>query len=598
MKDKKNSIEFITTTNINRTFGWVQDSTKLNSLRRVVSIFNDKSPFYKEIIDDILPKYIFDENLLKYFIEELSKQKIALKYKDLVGSHSMPRKNSVCDGLIQAAVPGQSKAYISDWAADNFVRWAHALGFIDYDYESDRFMITELGLDYTNSIECSTQESEILEYAFLTYPPLCRILSLLSTGEHLTKFELGQNLGFLSENGFTSLPQNILIMNLALEKNGTVKNKMKSDWDGSSDKYARTIASWLINLGWVKKINKTVKVRVGNEEYSDIIPQAYVITDKGLKAYRRSRGINKVEQVPKTVFWEMLSTKGIDKKYIRTRRAYIIKFLAESSNILSIAEIKSKLDELGIVDNVVTISEDINGLCNIGLNIVSETRGFRLYDRIQKLKIPIMNIEESIKSNMLLLKEFCMDNLNLLPHKYLGLIDISYSPSMNRLFEMEVMELLIEQCGYSGLHLGGPNKPDGIIYTENLKDNYGVIVDTKAYGNGYNLPIGQSDEMKRYIDDNILRSSEITPNKWWKDFPLDIENFLFLFISSEFKGNIDEKLKNIYLKTNTKGAVLNVINLLMLAEDILNKSITLDKVYDLLSSNEEVKYNTINIGKY
>lgn len=143
----------------------------------------------------------------------------------------------------------------------------------------------------------------------------------------------------------------------------------------------------------------------------------------------------------------MLSTKGANIICIRTRKAYSIKSSVEKNGVLYDGEIKTKLDEIGIVDSLATINVDINRLCNIGLNIISETKGYKLYDQIQGLKIPIMKIEQSIKIDMLLLKEFCMDNLKLLPHKYLGLMDISYSPTMNRLFEIEVMELFIKQCG-------------------------------------------------------------------------------------------------------------------------------------------------------
>ena len=60
---------------------------------------------------------------------------------------------------------------------------------------------------------------------------------------------------------------------------------------------------------------------------------------------------------------------------------------------------------------------------------------------------------------------------------------------------------MINECKYSGLHLGGGRKPDGIIYTQ----KYGVIIDTKAYSGGYNLPISQSDE-NILIENGILKN--------------------------------------------------------------------------------------------
>ena len=45
-------------------------------------------------------------------------------------------------------VEGQKRKFISDWPADNFVRWAHCLGFIQYNYEDDTFEITKKGLEW------------------------------------------------------------------------------------------------------------------------------------------------------------------------------------------------------------------------------------------------------------------------------------------------------------------------------------------------------------------------------------------------------------------------------------------------------------------
>lgn len=118
-------------------------------------------------------------------------------------------------------------------------------GFIKYNGEDDTFEITEDGLAYSNTENNSDEEKECLLNAILKYPPVSRILQLLSNGEHLSKFEIGSQLGFVGDEGFTSLPQNILLTSLAMTDDLHEKNKMKSDWDGSSDKYARQICKWL-----------------------------------------------------------------------------------------------------------------------------------------------------------------------------------------------------------------------------------------------------------------------------------------------------------------------------------------------------------------
>lgn len=77
---------------------------------------------------------------------------------------------------------------------------------------------------------------------------------------------------------------------------------------------------------------------------------------------------------------------------------------------------------------------------------------------------------------------------------------------------MQTIDLFVNECQFSGVHLGGGRKPDGIIYRE--QEPHGVIIDTKAYSKGYSLPISQADEMTRYIRENQTRSDSINPTRW------------------------------------------------------------------------------------
>lgn len=62
-----------------------------------------------------------------------------------------------------------------------------------------------------------------------------------------------------------------------------------------------------------------------------------------------------------------------------------------------------------------------------------------------------------------------------------------------------------------------------------------------------------------------------------------------MFVSSEFNGQFEEKLKNISRTTNINGCALNVINLLLFAESIKNDIIDLEKAYKLMINNKEIK---------
>lgn len=56
---------------------------------------------------------------------------------------------------------------------------------------------------------------------------------------------------------------------------------------------------------------------------------------------------------------------------------------------------------------------------------------------------------------------------------------------------MKELQLAINTSyNLSAIHLGGGRRPDVLAYN----DNFGIIVDTKAYKNGYGRNVNQEDE--------------------------------------------------------------------------------------------------------
>lgn len=563
-----------------RTFGWVQDPSDFDALYKVVSIFNENSDTYKELVEHKINELVEERDGKQRLLEALEIRPLKIKYQDLVGTSFIPRSSARCNGIVQATVKGQKRPFISDWPADNFIRWAQCLGFIKYNYYDDTFEITETGLEFSNSLQ-DEAKNEILENALLSYPPAVRILNLLEDGSVKTKFELGKSIGFVGEDGFTSLPQDILVMTLATEDDIKEKNKLRTDTEGSSDKYARMIAKWLTKIGLLKQVTKSITVNIGNDTYTENIGQSYIITAKGIKALNKVRGKSKFKKIAKNISWEMLATKGADRDYIRTRRSYIVKILFESKNGLSLEEIRDRLEIYAISELFTVVKDDIEGLINICLNITIINDKYYFEDEVNDFIIPRIINDNSSKSDITIKKDELREKLDELSHEYLSLIDLSFDSNQNRLFEMKVVELLTKECNYKGLHLGGSRKPDGIIYTDNLTDNYGVIIDTKAYSKGYDLPISQVDEMTRYVEENNKRDITRNPNEWWNNFSDSLNEFYFTFISGEFKGNIDEKLNRISIATNRKGAAIAIISLLKLANEIKAKRMDLEKVKDI-----------------
>ena len=548
-----------------RTFGWVQDPSDFESLIKVVSIFDNKSETHKELVNEKIDRLIEERDGKSHFLEVLNSIPLKIKYADLVGTSFIPRSSARCNGIVQATVKGQVRDFISDWPADNFVRWAQALGFIKYNYFDDSFEITEEGLNLTGAKTIEEKE-DILIDSLLSYPPAVRILNLLSDGKVKTKFELGKNLGFIGEDGFTSIPQDVLIMTLATTEDTKERNKLRTDTEGSSDKYARMIAKWLSKLGLLVQVAKEVELNIGGKNYKEKIGQSYMITAKGIQSLNKVNGRSRHKRISKNISWEMLATKGTDRNYIRTRRALIIKSLIECKSGLTLEKIRDRLEIQTISELFTVVKDDIDGLINIGLNIEKIGEKYYFNDEINDFIIPI--IENSEKSEFTQEKDNLREKLDTLSHEYLSLVDLAFDSQQNRLFEMKTVELLTKECNYKGVHLGGSRKPDGIIYTENSTDNYGVIIDTKAYSNGYNLPISQVDEMVRYVEENNKREKERNSNEWWREFGDNINKFYFSFISGKFIGNIEEKLQRITIFTNVYGNAMTIITLLYLANEI------------------------------
>ncbi len=569
-----------------RTFGWVQDSGKIENLRKTVEMFDRSSSTYQELIANRIPALVQEQDGRDRFLSELRRIPLKLKYTNLVGTAFNPRSESRCNGILQAAIKGQRREFIGDWPADNFLRWAHALGFIQFDKNADCFSITEVGLQYVTTKPGTSDETEILSQAFLSYPPVMRVLNLLADGSHLTKFEIGKQLGFVGEDGFTSLPQNILVRSLCQTENSSDRSKMLTNWDGTSDKYARMIANWLKHMGWVTQAKKRVAATFGDERCEYLIPQAYVITAEGLQARRRGLGTNIRSRISKSVFWEMLATKGKDRDYIRTRRALILQGIAGKS--CSLQSLVQQLADRGFDESETTISNDLRGLTRIGLNIQQEQEGYFLQDTIKNLEIPGLSSENKVKSDVQELVDECRAVLDHVPHDYLILIPMSFSNQESRLFEMKTTELLVDQCGFDGLHLGGADQPDGLIFTQKLRENYGVIIDTKAYEHGFNIPASERDKMARYVSENNLRN-QTHSQKWWRHFPSEINVFKFLFVSGKFIGTYETQLKRISELTQyTPGAAITSFNLLLLAEEIAKKTITFQGTGEMFSCLSEV----------
>ena len=570
-----------------RTFGWVQEAYTISNLKNVVRVFVLDSAVNKLLREDKILRLISDDYHKDEMIKHLSADKMQIPYTLLKGKGTpkgYTRTNAPCSGIIQAILPGQRKEYQSDWPADSFLRWAVSIGFLNYDLDKDTCSISELGYRYAISTDDSKEEKEILTEAFLSYPPVCRILTLLENGKSMTKFEIGCQLGFVGEAGFTSIPQMLILQGLSTATTSNERNKLLSDTEGTSDKYVRTICAWLKSLRWVMQVSKEVTVDLGYMTHTDTINQSYQITLEGKKILKYATGASKYKRIDKRVMWDMLATKPSDRNYLRNRRTYLIKYLSTAYRNLD--EVVAYLQTKGMTEDKGTISDDIQGLINIGINVNKNRDKFKIMDNIVGLNIPnSMKSTDATKSDLSLLKDDIRKKLSHINHKYLILIDLGFDRNADRDYELQTADLLTSELAFKGARLGDSRKPDVCVY----HDKNGLIIDNKAYSKGYSLPINQADEMFRYIEENQKRDKSINPNEWWNIFDDAVIKFNFAFISGEFTGGFKDRLENISRRSHTNGAAINSVNLLLLAEEIKSGRLTYGDAFNKFECNDEIK---------
>jgi len=595
---------------VRRTFGWVQNPGDLKKLKKVVGIFKSGSPENSDLINAKLPLLLTYDLIstddYNSFTTELTKSDIIIDYSLLKGkgSGSGRRQDAICTGIIQAVIEGQQnktytdsagnsitikKPYTDDWTAEGFLRWAISCGLLEYVKADDKCKITSLGEELANAPENSPAETEALTKALLSYPPVIRILSLLQEQDEQTKFDLGSKLGFKGEMGFTSMPQDAYLCDYCEATTAGERANVRSNEEGDSDKYARGIASWCMQMGWISSDTKDVTETYRKQTYTARL-QTYTITRKGEKALVKARGNSSNPRIPRILMFEMLaSNKAPGANYLRYLRACIIKSLSTTEK--SPEQIKEALNGYELEVDTDAIKDQIEGLISIGIEISENAGKYKLLDKIESLEIPART--ECVKDNVIDIKDRVRSKLTHLDHKYLVLIDLAYSDAATRAkknadareFEIQTADLFTKELSFNGQRLGDSRKPDVII----SYGTDGTIVDNKSYKDGFNISRTCADEMSRYINENNLRQKSLNSNEWWKKFDPVISTYTFLFITSYLKGQFEDQLEYVSnANGGIKGAAIGVESLLYLSEGIKSGRLSQSDFYNNFNNKEMI----------
>ena len=590
-----------------RTFGWIQNPGSLESLRNVVEIFYKNTEHYNLLKNYRLPlllkNSLIEVDKYKQFLDILSKDEIVIPY-DLAKGKGIKkgekRCTALCTGVVQATLDSQKyvdlidldgkninikKLYCDDWTTDGYLRWAISTGLLEYNRFNDTCNISELGKELIFTNCGSKEEKEVLSRALLSYPPVYRVLTILSDHNAHTKFEIGELLGFKGELGFSSIPQEVYVYDYCAADNSKSKSEVRNNLEGDSDKYARMIANWLVKMNWAIDSKK----KVTENYYGNIHTMtmyAWKITRDGEKAIERSNGKSSNAKIPKIVKFEMLASKISDAEYVRFRRANILRIIEKSKTL---NQIQIALKEISIDESLQTIKDDIDNFINIGLRIIKSEEKYKLIDKIVGLEIPIKNAEVS-KNEITVLKENIREKLKSIDHKFLILLDLAYSDAATKNkknfdaknFEIETANLFSKELGIRAERLGDSNKPDVLIeYGE-----YGTIIDNKSYKNGFVLGANLRDEMARYIEQNQLRKKGVPSNEWWKWFDCKTDKFTYLFVTSYIRGKFKEQLDYIHNIRDIYGAGIGICDLLLLVDDIKSNKLSIEDFFMMFKDDE------------
>lgn len=554
-----------------RTFGWIQNPGLFSNLKSTIQIFIPKSKNH-DYLSSILKDYsiISDTLLADNLYEAINKDEICLTYSQLVGTGRSKRNTAPCDALVQASIPDQKriKGYVDNWTADGFVRWAECLGFINFNNERDTFTLTKLGYGFgCTSDDLEDKDNEFLLEGLLQYPPVHRVLSILNQEptKAFSKFEIGAKLGFTGEAGFTSLPHDLIMDHLANESDFEEIKKIRSDREGSSDKYARMISGWLLKIGLVERVQTELENR--NFDKRIKFGHNFKIKSKGIRALSKIEGKGKHRRVVKHVSWYMLATAAKNKAYLRTRRAKLLKLLKRKGNF-SISEITTHMQSQGFEHAEEVFIKDLKGLNKCGITINEDSnQSYSLTSKICDFIIPTdQNAPEIQDKKLEQLKEQYLTLLPSLDPDYVELIEISRDRNQCLIFEAKVVEIFNKEYNLQSVHLGGASKPDGLSKFKDDSTDFGLIIDSKAYKDGYPLGASEKDKMVRYITENQDRDKAINSTQWWNYFPQDINNYHYLFVSSFFIRRFEEGLQQIGARTKITGGALNVEQLLLGAQ--------------------------------
>lgn len=506
-------------------YGWVQNTSNLSTVRDTIELVPDEGILHIDLRDNII---------------------------------SVRRQ--------------QGHAFKSgSWDARCRIKAIHATGLVTLNRHIQGYDLTELGRQlkvaaksdryFRRKRMLSQGEIDIFRKGLLTNPPVIRILDLLNQDRQgsnagLSKYDLGGQLGFVGDTGFTHIDP------YWVAKNGLSFN----DKEGDADKWARTILSWLKQVGWVADGDK--------KEFGG----------RTLQLFKSEPEVNNVLRydalrIARNVPSEMLcSHHHTFEKLLQKRRTIVIDCLNSETTLDSIV---TRLSSENIQANPDTVKFDIIGLENSGFRI-EESGGY--YKHKDSIVLDVHEVADvgdaEAEETEALIKKLVVEYEDTIPPKYVDhLIRFGYDGNEGTRFEGIVAEYF-RFIGYETDYLGqGKGRVTDVIAKYKnphvYAKSYGLIIDAKATSGQYSFPVGDKRKMKEYIRKHgpeLLKEG--------------IPNHAFSFVSSDFISEICKHLDEIKEDTEIYGAAISVETLLKLGDSLRTQRLSIEDIYPRFTTNQ------------
>ena len=506
-------------------YGWVQNTSNLSTVRDTV---------------DLVPSEGIDHNSLMRKIYFFRREKGDLRKK-------------------------------WEWDARCRIKAICATGMVELDRSINGYKLTPLGEElklapYSTVFSrgkriLSPEEKAVFRKGLLSNPPVIRVLMVLNESRRngnipLSKYDVGGQLGFVGDIGFTHLEAEYVAQ----------MGKRFNDKEGDADKWARTIISWLVQVDWAIAADSI-------DVYGQIL-QRYTTTfdvDRVLQYGAKST----VKYVPQ----EMLcSNHHSFPRVVQERRVAILKELSKVPRI-HVDTLLSTLNENGIEIDEETLKFDLINLKQAGINVEKEQSQYRLADRIKLDVIPervteraaVDDVEKAITHYVTTYAETIPARLidNLIRYGYGGTATAA-------LFESAV-DKFFKLLGYESNCLGqGHGRVADVIVkyrASSYPKSYGLIVDAKAYSR-YTFPVGDVRKMKEYID---LHGPELLADR--------IPQHAFAFVSMDF-SDPESHLNEIASEKAVNGTAITVFELFKLGDRVVQNQANIGDLYPSFITNK------------